>query len=98
MKAKRKKADCMAQAWATVAVGFLSLVGTLCGSYFSNRKGQALIAYRLEQLEIKVSKHNNVIERTYKLEEDTAVMAEQIKVANNRLADLERHEEQRIKQ
>lgn len=79
----------MAQAWATVAVGFLSLVGTLCGSYFSNRKGQALIAYRLEQLEMKVNKHNNIIERTYKLEEDTAVMTEQIKEANHRISDLE---------
>lgn len=84
--------------WATVAVGLLSLIGTLAGSYFSNRKGQALIAYRLEQLEEKVNKHNHIIERTYKLEEDSAVQAEQIKVVNKRIADLERHEEARIKQ
>ena len=79
----------MTEAWATVSVGLLSLFGTLLGSYWSNRKGQALIAYRLEQLEDKVNKHNNLIERTYKLEEDSAVQAEQIRVANHRISDLE---------
>ena len=38
-----------------------------------------LIAYRLEQLENKVTVHNNVIERVYALERDKAVMQEQIK-------------------
>lgn len=79
----------MTEAWATVSVGLLSLFGTLLGSYWSNRKGQALIAYRLEQLEEKVNKHNNLIERTYQLEEGAAVMAEKISVANHRIDDLE---------
>jgi hypothetical protein len=65
------------------------LIGTLAGSYFSNRKGQILIAYRLEQLESKVNKHNQVIERTYKLEELTAIQEEKLKVANHRIDDLE---------
>ena len=72
-----------------IVIAILSLVGTLAGSYFSNRAGQKLIAYRIEQLELRVAKHNEVVERTYKLEEDTAVMEEKIKVANNRIADLE---------
>lgn len=38
-----------------------------------------LITYRLEQLEKKMTLHNNVIERVYALERDTAVMQEQIK-------------------
>ena len=58
----------MSEAWigllAAIITGILSLVGV----YVSNRKSSALIAYRLEQLEIKVNKHNNLIERTYKLE------------------------------
>lgn len=73
----------------TVIVAIISMIGTLAGSYFSNRKSQALIAYRLEQLEEKVNKHNNLVERTYKLEEQAAVFDEKIKVANNRIADLE---------
>lgn len=73
-----------------IIIAILSLVGTLAGSYFSNRAGQKLIAYRLEQLEMKVDKHNRVIERTYKLEEEHSVMEEKIKVANHRLDDLEK--------
>lgn len=72
-----------------IVIAILSLVGTLAGSYFSNRAGQKLIAYRIEQLELRVAKHNEVIERTYKLEEDTAVMEEKIKAACNRISDLE---------
>ena len=72
-----------------IIVAVLSLIGTLAGSYFSNRKGQILIAYRLEQLESKVNKHNQVIERTYKLEELTAIQEEKLKVANHRIDDLE---------
>ena len=82
----------MTAEWATVLVGVLSFVGTLMGAYFSNKRSQALIAYRIEQLERKVDKHNSVIERTFKLEEAEAVQNEQIKVINHRIEDLERKE------
>lgn len=75
----------------TILVALLSLAGTLAGAYFANRKSSALIAYRLEQLEGKVDKHNQVIERTYALEESVALMDERVKVANHRTADLEKH-------
>lgn len=42
-----------------IIVGILSLIGTLAGTYFANRKSSALIAYRLELLEKKVDKHNS---------------------------------------
>lgn len=54
------------------------------------RKTEALITYKLDELTKRVDKHNNVVERTYKLEELTAVQEEQIKVANHRIEDLER--------
>lgn len=72
-----------------IIVGILSLIGTLqteAGTYF---KSSALIAYRLELLEKKVDKHNSVVERTFKLEEQAAVLEEKIKVANHRIEDLE---------
>lgn len=75
----------------TIIVAALGLVGTLVGSYLANRKSTALIAYRLEQLEQKVSKHNNLVERTYALEESVALMDERVRVANHRIADLEGH-------
>ena len=74
----------------TVAVALLSLAGTLIGAYLANRKSAALVAYRLEQLESKVGKHNQVIERIYVLEESVSLLDERIKVANHRIADLER--------
>lgn len=74
----------------TVAVALLSLAGTLIGAYLANRRSAALVAYRLEQLESKVGKHNQVIERTYVLEESVSLLDERIKVANHRIADLER--------
>lgn len=67
----------------TVVVAILSLIGTLAGSY----GGTQLIKYRIEQLEKKVEKHNSIVERTYRLEE-------QVKVANHRIEDLERKGEE----
>ena len=52
-------------------------------------ESQRLITYRLDQLESKVDKHNNVIERVYNLEKDADVIKEQIKVANHRIEDIE---------
>ena len=72
-----------------ILIAVLSLLGTL-GGYLANRKSTALIAYRLEELEKKVDKHNSVIERTYSLEETQAVLEEKIKVANHRIDDLEK--------
>ena len=72
-----------------IIVAALSLLGTLAGAYFSNKKSTALISYRLEQLEKKVDKHNQVVERTYKLEEQEAVLEEKMRVANHRIDDLE---------
>lgn len=72
----------------SVIVGALALIGTLAGTYFANRKSTALLAYRLEQLEEKVDKHNSIIERTYRLEEQSALQEEKLKAANYRINDL----------
>lgn len=73
----------------TIIVGILSLIGTLVGSLGGILAANKLVVYRIEQLEKKVEKHNNVIERVYKLEKDDAVIKEEIKVANHRIDDLE---------
>ena len=52
-------------------------------------KRDKLQAYRIVQLEKKVDKHNNLVERTYHLEEQVSVQEEKIKVANHRIEDLE---------
>lgn len=51
-----------------VIVALLGFAGTLLGSLFGVLAAQKLTQYRLAQLEEKVNKHNNLIDRTYKLE------------------------------
>ncbi len=70
-----------------IVIALLSLAGTLIGSLSGVLAANRLTNYRLQELEKKVEKHNTMVERTFRLEE-------MMKVANNRLNDLERHEEQ----
>ena len=73
----------------TVIVAIISGAFALLGTYLANRKAASLIEYRLSELEKKVDKHNNVIERTYKLEERTELQEAEIKRHNERLKSLE---------
>lgn len=61
-----------------VIVGILSLIGTLLGSISGILAASKLTNYRIEQLEKKVEKHNNVLERVYELEKQEAVMQEEL--------------------
>lgn len=54
--------------WGTIVVSLITALCALAGTYLSNRKSTALMEYRLKMLEMKVDKHNNVVERTFKLE------------------------------
>ena len=74
----------------TIIVALLSLAGTLMGSLFGILAANKLVVYRIEQLEKKVEKHNNVLERVYVLEKDDAVIKEDLKVINHRIEDLEK--------
>ncbi len=76
-----------------IIVALIASGGGLLGSLVGVIASSKLTTYRIQQLENKVEKHNAVIERTYKLEETEAVMQEQIRVANHRIADLEKQME-----
>lgn len=52
----------------TLIAAALSLAGSLIGTFAGILASSKMTNYRLEQLEMKVSKHNEVVERTYKLE------------------------------
>jgi hypothetical protein len=73
-----------------VLVAIIGVAGSALGSLIGILSSSKLTAYRIEQLEKKVDKHNSLIERTYKLEEETAVLSEKITVANHRIDDLEK--------
>lgn len=70
-------------------VAFISLIGTLIGTFGGIMASNKMTSYRIEQLEKKVEKHNNVVERMYKIEENQAVINNNMKVANHRIDDLE---------
>lgn len=75
----------------TIISSCISAAVTLLVCVISNKtqqeKTRALMEYKLDELTKRVDKHNNVIERTFILEE-------KIKVANHRIEDLERKVEE----
>ena len=84
-----------------MAVALIGLVGSGFGSLLGVVVSSKLTTYRIEQLEKKVEKHNNLVERTYDLERREALLearlsehetlfAEKLNTANHRIEDLER--------
>ena len=74
----------------TIITALIGLAGSILVaiiSYAASRKGikeasienARLIAYRLEELEKKVEKHNSIVERTYKLEGQMAEVQHDIR-------------------
>ena len=59
--------------------GCCTAIPTIIATLSSNKKSTALTVYRIEQLEKKVEKHNSVMERTYRLEEDVKNIQDDIK-------------------
>jgi hypothetical protein len=92
-------------AWIGFGGSVLTALFSLFGVIYASRKQHsvtveevkseiALVKKDITTLEASVSKHNSVIDRMYKAESDIAVIQEKMKVANNRIEDLERVTEQ----
>lgn len=77
---------------AEIIIAGLSLLGTLAGTAGGIIVSGKLVNYRIEQLEKKVEKHNNLITRTFRLEQQVALLDERVRVANHRISDLEKEE------
>lgn len=67
----------------TTIVATISFLGTVSGSLLGILAANKLVNFRLERLEEKVAKHNNLIERMYKVEDRAASNS-------HRIDDLER--------
>ncbi len=74
-----------------VIVAVIGLCGSGLGSLIAALISNKVWQYRIEQLEMKVEKHNRIVERTYQLEEDNKVFEEKFKVINHRIDDLRRY-------
>jgi hypothetical protein len=57
----------------SIIVACITGVVTLVGVILSNSKSRAVMEVKLDALTEKVEKHNQVLERTYALEQDMAV-------------------------
>lgn len=68
----------------------VTLLVCIINNHYQSNATRTLLEYKLEQLTNRVDKHNSVIERTYRLEQEVALHDEKIDVANHRIADLER--------
>lgn len=79
----------------TIITAGFALIGTLAGTFGGIYTTARLTSYRLQQLEKQVERHNNVIERTFRIEETLSVQDERLKVANHRIDDLEKQNEQK---
>lgn len=69
--------------------GVVTLVVCIVNNHYQSNATRKMIEYKLDELTKRVDKHNNVIERTYALEQKVAVIDEQMKVANHRIKDAE---------
>lgn len=67
----------------TVIVGLLALFGTLAGTFSGIITSNKLVSYRLERLEEKVNKHNQVVERTFVLEGQVSELQHDVRDMKN---------------
>ena len=74
---------------AAIISAISAVTVSIINSHYQANSTRKLIEYKIDELTKRVDKHNNVIERTYKLEELTVLQEEKIKVANHRIEDLE---------
>ncbi len=62
-----------------IIVSLITLCGSAIGTFAGIAVNSKLTNFRIEQLEKRVNKHNNVIERTGKLEERVGAMDYRLK-------------------
>lgn len=72
-----------------IVVALIGLVGSGCGSLIGVIASSRLTQYRLEQLEKRVEAHNNLIDRTYKLEAHEKVIDTEIEEMKHEIQQLE---------
>lgn len=63
---------------------------TLFGTVVSNLSMQSKTIYRIDQLEKKVEKHNNLVERVYCCENSINILDERIKDTRGDVGELKR--------
>ena len=71
--------------------GVVSLIASLVGTFGGILTSTKLTNYQINELKKRVDKHNNVIERTYKLEEHSKYVDERIDKLESEVENYEKH-------
>lgn len=72
--------------WTQIVTAVITLIGV----WVMNSKQLAVIQEQINQLRSEQQKHNKVIERTYKLEETTALHEAELNRQGKRIDELEK--------
>ena len=68
----------------SIAVALIGGVVTLVGVIASNSRSRAVVELKIDELIRRVEKRNRLIERTYKLEQDMAVVRRDVDALEER--------------
>ena len=71
--------------------GVFSLIASLVGTFAGIITSAKLTNYQINELKKRVDKHNDVIERTYKLEEHCKYVDERIDKLESEVENYEKH-------
>ena len=71
--------------------GIFSLLASLVGTFGGIVTSTKLTNYQINELKKRVDKHNNVIERTFKLEEHGKYIEERIEKLESEVENYEKH-------
>lgn len=78
-----------------IVVAIIALIGTSLGTFGGIVTANRLTNYRIEQLEKKVDKHNDVIERVFQLEKNDEIIFERIENIFERMGEM-KHEKGQV--
>lgn len=74
-----------------ILTGIFSLIASLFGTFGGIITSTKLTNYQINELKKRVDKHNNVIERTFKLEEHSKYIDERIARLESEVENHEKH-------
>ena len=87
-----KGGNMSAEIWVALIMSLGSLIGVIVTVVWGNKKNAEatqkqteLTIYRIDQLEEKVNKHNNLIERMYELEQKEAVIEKTVQAVKEKV-------------
>ena len=69
----------------SIVVALIGGAVTLFGVCLSNSRSRAVMEVKIDELTRRVEKHNSLVERTYRLEQDVAVIRRDVESLEGRI-------------